>query len=869
MTALFGWVLAWFRVGRLGSMQADATAATFLARAHGRLRAHQGLLYPLLIVSLGVIIYLPYLGSFPLWDPWEPHYSQVAWEMAQHHTWLDPYYRGVANWWSKPIFMLWMLRASFAWLWDSVNAFADVALAARLPFALSAIIGGLLQYDWVRRLFGRKVALLAALVLLTAPQYVLIGRQVMADMPFVVAYSASLGYLAVGLFAQRRAVPPAAQGLALWRGRWTVLWPFVVFWALQAVAMLTKGFLPAALTVLVVAGYGAATFRWRDYAMDLSRGALLLRLVAAAVLVSVAVLGARELGASLPDELRLLCGALLIAAAALLACLGLLHPLPPCGHALRLLQRIHSAWGVGLVLALAAPWFTYMTIQHGWPYWKEFIFYHHLGRAAGSIGKPHGSFEIYVQQIAYGLLPWSGFLVGALWQVAGRASPWRSVSERKNLFVLLAVLLPYLFFTLAGTKFAHYIFPVVPFLAVLIAAALAWMGDEAPKEPPLCEGGPPLGGQVPAYSAAGPRWWHRDGAKGDLVVFAALSLVTFGIFAHDAVLDFRHFLQLFIYYQHRATPEDYQPYIVLQLLLAPAGIAMGLLLVSRFVGPRFLAATGASAIALACFLGWSVMPAMGNSFTYEPLYRAYKRLAHDNEPIGQYNDWQQPERSVIFLFQNHAQHLRNDNQAKSFLGRPGRKFIIVDRNRLTDIRKVAAEVGTKLYVVSRDHPYARLLSDVPTHEEQNEVSRHILTHLPGTVTLLNADFGGKIRLLGYELAKARVAPGEDVKVKFYYQAETLIERDWRIFVHGDGPIGQSERLLADHFPVGGLYFTSEWQEGEIVEDVFTLHVPVGYPFDHFQLYTGWYAGERRLNVAGPAITDGNNRVRGPQIEVSQ
>src|SRR5689334_2847451 len=111
----------------------------------------------LLLLGVAAAIFLPRLGAYPLWDPWEPHYSQVAWEMAERHTWLDPWYRNQNNWWSKPILMLWCLRASFAVLWDPVQHFADNELAARLPFALIAMLGAVLQYDWVRRLYGRRV----------------------------------------------------------------------------------------------------------------------------------------------------------------------------------------------------------------------------------------------------------------------------------------------------------------------------------------------------------------------------------------------------------------------------------------------------------------------------------------------------------------------------------------------------------------------------------------------------------------------------------------------------------------------------------------------------------------------------------------
>ena len=60
-----------------------------------------------MLVSLA--IYLPKM-DYPLWDPWEPHYSQVAMEMTQVDTWLTPTYRHSDRWFSKPVILFWFLK---------------------------------------------------------------------------------------------------------------------------------------------------------------------------------------------------------------------------------------------------------------------------------------------------------------------------------------------------------------------------------------------------------------------------------------------------------------------------------------------------------------------------------------------------------------------------------------------------------------------------------------------------------------------------------------------------------------------------------------------------------------------------------------
>ncbi len=801
------------------------------------------------LALLGALIYLPYLGSYPLWDPWEPHYSQVAWEMSERGTWLNPHYRGADNWWSKPIFMLWMLRLSLGALWEPLRDFAGGELAGRLPFALAAIAGGVLHYDWVRRLFGNAVGVLAGVVLLTTPQYLLIGRQIMADTPFVVAHTAALGYLAVGLFTPR-------QGQGLWRR----YWPFAAFWGLQAIALLTKGFVPPVLAALVLLAYAVATFRWRDYA-ELTAGRRWLpylgkRLGLAALVLGAAILLAALVPARLPSQQRGLYQAIVLGLAGLGVVLGVFFDLPPSRHLWHLLRRIHAGWGLALFFLIGAPWYAYMTFAHGWPFWNEFIFYHHLGRAAGTIDKPAHPFEFYVRQLGFGLFPWSAFLLGALGQLSWRANLERSLAERRNFFVLLCALLPYLFFTLSGTKFAHYVFPVLPFAGVLVAAALLWLGRTPPPLPALAEDGPPLGPPLPP--AAEPPAVGR----GELVFFAALALVSFGILAQDLAQDFRYFLRLFIYYQSRATPLDYQPFVLLQVLFAPIGIAIGTFLLSRQVRRRQLVVIGAGAVVLSCYLGWVTMPAMAATFSYEPLYHAYQRLSPDQEPIAQYNNWQQPERSVIFLFQNRAEHLKTDKLALAFLQRPGRKFVIVDKDRLAELRRLAATAGLELHVVSKDHPYARLLSDVPSDEPAEP---YVLRQPPSDLTGTRVDFGDAITLLGWKVEPHVIDRGQSLKIDLYFRANAIIDRNWELFVHGDGPRGSAHRLHGDHFPVEGRYLTHEWQPGEIVRDSFELEVPHGFPHDSVQVWLGFYIGEERLPVSAPGSDD--NRARGPLVRV--
>ena len=76
----------------------------------------------------------------------------------------------------------------------------------------------------------------------------------------------------------------------------------------------------------------------------------------------------------MPTAKAQLISALIVTAVAVPSLLVLFAQLPATQHTLRLLRRMRAAWGIPLCLLVAAPWFISMSLEHGWPFWNEFIF---------------------------------------------------------------------------------------------------------------------------------------------------------------------------------------------------------------------------------------------------------------------------------------------------------------------------------------------------------------------------------------------------------------------------------------------------------------------------------------------------------------
>lgn len=776
--------------------------------------SHPDVLRLLLLVTLTSAAYLPNLGSYAFWDPWEPHYAQVAKEMADHDTWMDPWYRGQDNWWSKPILPLWLLRASFAAFNISDPGDPWVHFAGRLPIFLMALAGILLTYGWVSRLYDRRAGLFAALVLLTTPMYALLAHQVMFDMPFVSMCAAALGYYILSRSENGR---PAHV---------------MVFYLLTALAFLSKWllalFIPIGVVLaMTVIRMDLGFFRrigWRQWA---GCGALL---AAAAAYFYLATRDVRFAGMLL----------LVVASFELLYLLGL-DSLRQLGAGAR-----QNLLGFGLLMLIVLPWHIFMIARHGWPFVREAVIYHHFDRAAGTIGKPEGTFDVYVKQIGFALFPWFSLLPAAVIRFLRWNASDLDGAGRRNLWVFLAAAVPYAAFSLFQTKFHHYIFPAVPFLAVMIGVFLSRMVDEDDRA------------------------WMR--------LLTMLSLPVGAVLLIDVLHDYQWFVHLFDYYYGYPLPPQLNPYP----FFAVAGGLWLLLLAWLFFRRRIgrAAFTGMVVVAgsLCVFLTAWILPRVTRTFTQEPLYRAYMKEAGGKAPIAHFNGWL--ERSVSFYFDNRAADLSqadqpNVDKAIEFLRRPERSFLILGagygrdcKALLADLRPhVQRRLNRSLYVVFDQHPFSCLVSTERDPEGERRVQESLLRELPAGAHPMDVDFEGKIRLVGYQLEPEEVPRGESFRISYFFRCTAPVNDDWLVFIHGDGPQGGAHRVFGDHAPLGGLYPTSEWKVGDLVRDEYEMSVPANYPYEGFTLWMGFWKGNIRLPVSQKYAHDGDNRVRSAYVRV--
>jgi len=134
---------------------------------------------------------------------------------------------------------------------------------------------------------------------------------------------------------------------------------------------------------------------------------------------------------------------------------------------------------------------------------------------------------------------------------------------------------------------------------------------------------------------------------------------------------------------------------------------------------------------------------------------------------------------------------------------------------------------------------------------------------------LEIDFGGVMRLLGYDLPVREVRPGEQVEVTLYWEALAPADRDYTVFVH---LLGEADLLVAqrDTFPGLGRLSMTWLQPGLRWADRYVLRVPAtACAPDLAQIEVGLYDTVSGARV--PAVTpDGEavgDHVRFGRVEV--
>jgi 4-amino-4-deoxy-L-arabinose transferase-like glycosyltransferase len=432
----------------------------------------------LLVIAVGLLLYIPLAGTYGLWDPWETHYSEVARQMTKRGDFISLWWPGSPRdadvFWSKPVLTFWIMSIGMhiARIGLPGNPPGEMALlsrtewAVRVPFCLLGVLAMWGVYMVVARFVSRRAGFLSALVMATSPMFSLIARQAMTDMAFVGPMTMALALGAIALLDDRDEVlPRRGSGILSYPHHpafFTTVGVFLLLVVPQLIIDSVQLKVHIAFGGRDVLMYGAVamipyyvgSLAFLFFCMR-ARYRAPLYLYIAAMLCGVAVLAKGLAGAGLP---------IIIFFAYLLFTWN--------WKRLKRAQLLPAVLVSALVMVVvAAPWHHAMIARHGWAFWNELFGDNHWRRMMLGRHGDRGSFEYFLRELGYGMLPWVALAPAALAAVVMRKA---DDGRRQDIYWLGGIwfVAGYGLVSLSMTKFHHYVLPAIPGLAICIGCFL-------------------------------------------------------------------------------------------------------------------------------------------------------------------------------------------------------------------------------------------------------------------------------------------------------------------------------------------------------------------------------------------------------------
>jgi len=365
---------------------------------------------PLIIVLVASITSLAAgIAATPFWDEDEPRFAAIARTMVDTGDWIVPMFNDELAV-DKPVLMHWAMAVAY-------TLFGTSEIAARLPAAIATLLTALALLRAGTRWFNSTTGIIAALAYVGC---LLVGIEAHAATPDAIL--TCLTTWATVLFAEAlltgSGATTALPQLSLGRA--------AVIGGLLGLAVVCKG-------PIGFVGPMAVVLPWTWWLATERR---------AAASHSVSRTASAWLAASLPaawDTIRT-------------ARLGMVTV---------------------AMLAVAAPWYTAVSLRTNGEWLNGFFFIHNVGRFVAPMERHGGSVLLHPLAMLVGFFPWSCFLPLAIvvtaWRIWKQADATLCRHALGLAIVWLAVWVGG--FSASATKLPNYVLPAYPGAALLVAAA--------------------------------------------------------------------------------------------------------------------------------------------------------------------------------------------------------------------------------------------------------------------------------------------------------------------------------------------------------------------------------------------------------------
>lgn len=294
---------------------------------------------------------------------------------------------------------------------------------------------------------------------------------------------------------------------------------------------------------------------------------------------------------------------------------------------------------------------------------------------------------------------------------------------------------------------------------------------------------------------------------------------------------------------------------LIRALTAP-GLGLGPL-VSRWpaLGRVRFSRAGLGLLAGAGFgaaLSFAYYPLLAAQISPKRVFSAYRELAAKDEPLG-----------MIGTSSGSASYYAGrsvpafDSAAAGFewLMEPGpRRWLVIRESDLASLNSLyRGRRSSNLPVLdARSSEILLVSSELGASEEsQNPFRDWLLDAPPSPHNRVDANFGGQLEVLGWEVKTPQgtvvdaVEPGRPYRFVIYYKVAAHISGNWQTFIHIDG---FQRRYNADHPTLEGRYPFNLWRPGDFIADGTDFELEPNFTPGAYRVYFGLFTGSRRLEV---------------------
>ncbi|MCX5903052.1 MAG: glycosyltransferase family 39 protein, partial [Proteobacteria bacterium] len=321
----------------------------------------------------------------------------------------------------------------------------------------------------------------------------------------------------------------------------------------------------------------------------------------------------------------------------------------------RLIKELRPGLGMIIFLPLVAAWYVPVSLSN-----RDFLYYfivhQHLQQfLSAAKATHHEPFYFYLPVFIGGFFPWSFFLPQAL---SLSLSPFNMLAKRKqDLFLILWLAIPFVFFSIASSKLNTYILPIYPAAAILVAKLLKdFLFSSAEKN------------------------------RGLLFSFSALIAILIPAS-----------IALIIYYPS---------YVYIGLVLLSGTAISFYCFFSKKGGLSFVLLSATSAI-IFLLITIFVMPSLVHDYSTKDLSGYLMQVSSPPDSIACYRRVQN---STVFYTGRLVTKVKNRAALSEYINQPGKWFLILDAK---DYKKNQNEIENKARIIYREGEHLLLTNKKP------------------------------------------------------------------------------------------------------------------------------------------------------------